>query len=364
MSTFGSVRKEFMDDNIIESRARRMKPQYDLIVIDEASESNKGSITGLFHHLSVQPNLEEVTIIFCGDGMQGQPMVNGPPSEFTKLAEVSILDEILPSMSPKFKFHTLSSSGKVKDLCPHTMLDIQYRMHPTISRLSNIIADREVGDDEMLAPRAESSNFLHHHATFLRTNFSSRNSPRVMELGCPVLWVDPYSETIQLRRDMTRGFNVDVRGGRFLSVVEAISVYNLCNFLVQHELYELRDIIVVTPYNDQRSLLKHLLRNLRRPRRLGRDASARNTRNVLEVFTVKTVQARESRCVIMSPVKNNTMRERDQNIGIGGSVNSLYVTVTRAQNQLIFVGDYYFLQRFPTWFPITNFVEKKMTGMK
>jgi len=354
LSAFGSIRKAFADQMVNRSRLRTSRPQYDLVLIDEASQAGIHQTISTFCHLNHQCTRKNYLIVTAGDPFQQPPVFPGAPSAFKDLATTSILDVIIPSSS-------IYSRGK--DLCDSIMLNTQYRMHPTISALSNMIARRNVSDSEIEGAR---------HVTERRCGIFNDNMSKTLHEGAdldvfryPIVWIDPYrSPTGSLHRVLTE--QQDQQGTGKSSVHEAAAAINLIESLVDQGLFRVNQITLISPYNAQVNMIRNVLR-LRQVQRLRSSHPFIERTQDLSEITLRvfaTIQGGENDCVIIMPGRHlnerlsRSERSRKRTLGIAGFTNSIYVAVTRTRQQLFFIGDYNYLSQYPVWKDVTYFLNK------
>jgi len=352
LSTFGSIRKAFADHMINRSRVRTSRPQYDLVLIDEASQAGIHQTISTFCYMNHQCTRKNYLIVTAGDPFQQPPVFPGPPSTFKDLATTSILDVIIPSSS-------IYSRGE--DLCDSIMLNTQYRMHPTISALSNMISKRFVSDSEVQSAR---------HVTRTKCGVFNDNMSCTLYEGAdlnvfsyPIVWIDPYrSPAGSLHRLLTDHQKQNNTGKS--SVHEAAAAVNLIESLVDQGLYRVNQITVISPYNAQVDMMRHILRLRQGQRQRSTHSFIERNQDLGEVTlrVFATIQGGENDCVIIMPARhlneNLTRLElsRKRTLGIAGFINSIYVAVTRTRQQLFFIGDYNYLSQYPVWKDITYFL--------
>lgn len=75
---------------------------------------------------------------------------------------------------------------------------------------------------------------------------------------------------------------------------------------------------------------------------------------LVDVVSVGSVQSGERRIVLFSTVRHARLGSR-RSIGIAGCVDTVYVALTRAREQLIIVGDLHHLSMYSPWHKIASF---------
>ena len=349
LSTFGSIKKAFKDLLFNQTRNRTRRPQYDLIIIDEASQVCMVQLVALFCELNYGGCKKNYAIVIAGDHHQQLPVVIGRGSTFTDLGTVSIMDVLLASSSLR---------NNSSDLCPSIMLNIQYRMNDTISSLANYISGRDV----MNAEHQDLDHIVQAEPLLTNDNMDKirdRNAD-LSTFEHPIVWVDPYwTSTTRIQRFIPN------RREQNMSSTEAGAVVCLVEAVVDHNIYRPDQILILSPYNIQIEVIRNLLRARQAVRAMSTDpfVQSRMDINTVQLKTLATIQGGERDCVIISPAryKNEVIGPRQQNrrrtIGIAGSVNSIYVGLTRATQQLFIVGDYTHLSRFSPWDRIGYFLK-------
>ncbi len=371
LSTFGGLWKCFTDDMCMKSREEQGLPQYDLILIDEASEASVRSfLTLIAFVISTTPHIQSdgyecsSCIIVFGDPWQTGTMMVGSKSSFSEMAGISLLDTLIPNCSPEFKQPQISN-------VPFFMLRTQYRFNNLICDVSNAISSRTLrcapdlqvsvmdGGDRYRAFRYNNPLYVKHSCNSLTIeNFDN-------SFSSAVVWIDPYAAHYiptlvqHLTRNETDHINRIVNQSRLVSKKEAFTIANLVCFLVCHEIYPAKSITVITPYNDQHKLLSKLIRRLNPYRRQNGSRAVRNNLEYFDdvsIFTSKKVQGKENDCVIYSPVRDNKglPPAKHFHIGLSEHAKTLYVSITRPKRQLFIVGDYNFLTAYRAWKPMAS----------
>lgn len=346
LTTVGSLHKAFSNRQLSQSRVNRGLPQYDVVIMDEASQI--GVRSWIMSTVISQPASHcssKVTYIVCGDPYQNTPMSFGPRSRFTRLSSVSIMDLLLPNASTaEFSF------------APWVQLNVQFRMHELISRLSNSITNRLVDTHPSVVndtPSRITTPFFH----LVNDNFEPNRTGfvRLTEFHhqCAVVWVNPYNCRIPLRsapnlpNHWNRMYNT--------SYLEAATVTNLVENVIEEGVFDYDQLLILTPYNQQVSLIYEMLQQRYQYLRTQHDENEVPPLDRVEVSTVGSIQGAERHCVIFSTVRNQA--DRGGGIGILGELNTTYVAITRAKFKLYIVGDKGYLRGFDVWKEVTSFLD-------
>lgn len=341
LSTFGSLRRAFEGKCFLKGRQQNRLPQYDLVIIDEASMVGKKNLGQLAHHLSLSKtsNASEIPIVIAGDPLQVPPHSSGKRDIFTDLSSLSVMHEMIPSA-------TAITSGQ--DLCHYVQLDTQYRMHAVISHLSNIVAERKVFNGP---GHKEMKGFQYTQAAPAYRPMDLCALPRFdfPRFAYPVLWLDPYASRTWGSVDWLTGYTNTVN----VSTSEVYNCVALAKDLIDGNHFRANQIAVFTPYHGQRSAIVHALKYVDKDHRPPRYGD-------VKVQTVKSAQGAEMPCVIISPVRNGSTDYRGANrTGIAGDIHTIYVAITRATHALFIVGHAGFLQSNAQWRHIIDYCQGK-----
>lgn len=333
LTTFGSVWCAFDEQLNLKGRANPFQ-QYDIIIVDEASLVRDSEYFRLFVALHTPTNNTRrgPSIIFVGDPAQLGPVVNGRPAgdtaDLMEIERLSLFERLMCT----------SASVEKRDCSmDFVMLNVEYRMYPVISRLANIISNRFV--------TSHHTN-VHGRGKWLQYNDPSFNVGYMENcnygfIARPVAWVDPYIHARRTEDGGSQDWAPLLEGLRpnYENVFEARTILELLTVLL-HNNVPMDSIAIITPYNQQRKLLERALPFFLKNRHM----ISRETDFIIPVVTVTSMQGQEKDCVIVSPCLHDPVYGSDRqklsnSLGIVGDTKALYVTITRAKTQLIFVGD-------------------------
>ena len=131
LSTLGSAHLAFRQVRDVTA------PRYTHVYIDEASQVSEIEICILFWELLIQSDdNEHIPIItFLGDPLQQPPNAQGQPSAFKLIQQCAFFERLIAAHVP-----SCPGVNTARTIC----LDIQYRMHPQIVGLVNLISNRQV----------------------------------------------------------------------------------------------------------------------------------------------------------------------------------------------------------------------------
>ena len=132
LTTFGSLHR------IYEEKEDK-HPVIRAVFVEEASLVPDSEICMIFDHAS-RTGLDNLIFVFVGDPMQNNPVVKGRRTCVSKLYEVSLMERLICRMSP--------SGIRGENAIVSCFLNMQYRMNPVISKLSNRLAQLNVNDAE------------------------------------------------------------------------------------------------------------------------------------------------------------------------------------------------------------------------
>lgn len=250
--------------------------------------------------------------------MQQSPVILGQgQGSLTEAPRISLFERIISQCD--------KNGRRIRSpLCNSVMLEVQYRMHPVISQLSNEVANRLVRD--CISPALTESAFYH-----------QTNPSYVSEYPCtdnfekyrrPVVWIDPYALPVTAFEQDLENINVVNYG----SSREIACIKKLIGILLQRKDAGIKDIVIITPYNEQRSLLQENM-----PEVVRRNAVLSEAMGTISVSTVSAIQGDDRNCIIVSACRNRL--HKGSSLGIVGDPRALYVAITRAKAVLYIVGD-------------------------
>lgn len=314
LCTFGSLWRAFNSNG----NARGNLPDYDMILVDEASQAADHEFFKLFKSVCTgSEGAYQVPLFFFGDPMQQGPVIVGQgQGSLMEAPRVSLFERIVTDCDGR---------KERAPLCNSVLLDVQYRMHPTISALSNKIAKRSVSD--CIARSMKDAPF-----------YCKKNPGYVVEFPVsanfdkyrrPVAWIDPYNAKTsdELEQEMS-----NIRVVKYGSSREIVCIKKLIGLLLERKDAGVQDIVVITPYNEQRVLLQDNLVEV-----VANHAVESERSQTVAVSTVSAIQGDDRNCIIMSACKNRS--QGGTSIGIVGDPKALYVSITGAKVALYIVGD-------------------------
>ena len=345
LSTMGSLHLAFDRDAPAEANL------YDYILIDEASQVSEVDMHSLYNELLRVHTGEHAAlpkICKFGDPMQLPPMAHGIPSMYRLIMQCSPLERELPDETPGLP-------GRNSVTC--VVLCEQYRMHSHVSRLANILSQRNV-QTRMI----HTNQYVYHQINPIIRRYQGymENVGEDNLLRNPVVFFDAYYRAADLQT--TQIFN-DLHGefgdGDEHSLHEACFILRILREVHNRGMVPLENILILTIYNDQRNLLVRAIE-----RYLG-DLTHRQGNNPgfnprTQISTVDSAQGKEAYMVLFSPAKwagpngNNAVNQNS----LLNSLREIYVMVSRAQRHLYITGDHLFLRNnCPAWRPLCDFVQ-------
>jgi regulator of nonsense transcripts 1 len=233
--------------------------------------------------------------------------------------------------------------------CELTMLDMQYRMHPSIAAFpSEAFYDNTLYNGVTAEQRSAYITPVDPNGQYLA--YDNDKADHIFP------WPDPSQPFAFISAG---SYETDELGSSKSNRIESDYVEALlCHFISKG--VNLKSIGVITPYEGQRT---HILRRLTDD--TGRftqvihgllnddneDFSIQDTIDLierdLEVSSVDAFQGREKDLIIFSSV-------RTVDLGFLRDIKRLNVAITRAKHGLIMIGAHYLLQRDPTWGRLLN----------
>lgn len=258
---------------------------FDVLIIDEATQATEPSC--------LIPLVKARKVILIGDHKQLPPTILS--EEARKVLEVTLFERLMRIYGENYS----------------TLLRIQYRMNENIMKFSSamfynnmLIADKSVQGIKM------SDKYFTFRPPYDDT---------------PVILVDVKGSERQRRGSTSRE---NIREARVATEIVA----NLLKLGVPPE-----DIAVITPYEDQRNVLRSFLRV-----------------KGLEINTVDGFQGREKEIVVLSLVRSNPHGE----IGFLRDYRRLNVALTRARRKLIIIGNVETLSRDSVYKALIEYVKE------
>jgi KaiC/GvpD/RAD55 family RecA-like ATPase len=228
-------------------------------------------------------------------------------------------------LSFKKMFESSNHHGKTERIplsAASGILTLQYRMHPSISRLiSTCFYDDKVADGAIVEPLP-------------------LDQPDWAR-GKAIIWLDlPYCGlrgNASFREDTTSPYS------------NAHEVNAVCDFLSQISLSrnkatgDFHEVAVLTPYAQQVLALRKQTRDIDLE---SRNLTARKTLDGTEklVHTVDSFQGNQADVVIVSLVRNNTLEDPHSALGFLQDKERINVMLSRAERLLVIVGSWQFFE--------------------
>ena len=338
ITTFGSLYRFF------QNTSNESRPTIRAVFIDEASCVSDMDMAILFSELKGS-GMFNVVFVLLGDPMQRTPIVKGKKTWFPKVFEMSLLERMICRSSPS----SLPGQNQVVS----TLLNVQYRMHPAISALSNVLARREVHDGENTKEQfvIESTRRDQPRSHWMcRPPFEGGFFHVTQtDLSYPIVLFDPYSYSVGGRRE----FNPNEESYE-QSDIEVQAVMSIIRVLKSQQVFSYDMLTICATYSTQvRNLKSTILQWLE-------DKFPDDERDKIKFSTVAGVQGKETEILIYSAVKGKRRTRRGtQNIPIGmvADLRPLYVVVSRAKCHLYIIGDMDYLGNMANaWYCVTEFV--------
>jgi predicted DNA helicase len=246
--------------------------KFDVAVVDEATQSTEPS--------SLIPVLKAKRFIMAGDHKQLPPTILNEEAAFRNFTK-SLFERLLERHGDTIR----------------VMLDMQYRMNEAIAEFPN----REFYEGKLKAVE----QVKRHTLLDLLPDFSVQD-----EDVKPFLFIDTGGSgkcVEQVRKGSTSRENIG----------EARLVKDIAERLLREGIPP-EDIAIISPYDDQVSLIKRMIRV-----------------DGLEIKTVDGFQGREKEVVIVSFVRSSVSRT----MGFLKDLRRLNVSITRAKRKLVLIGD-------------------------
>jgi len=255
--------------------------KFDVAVIDEATQSTEPS--------ALIPVLKAKRFIMAGDHKQLPPTVLNEAAAWGSLSR-SLFERLLQAYGDRIR----------------AMLEVQYRMNEEIEAFPN----QEFYQGKLRAFDAVRGRTLRELIP------ASKDAVLEADDLVPFLFLDTQGREPYRERTRTGSTSKENPG-------EARLVRGIAEHLLELGLQP-EEIAIISPYDDQVSLMKALLRV-----------------EGLEIKTVDGFQGREKEAVIVSFVRSNERGE----IGFLSDLRRLNVSITRAKRKLVCIGDATTLER-------------------
>jgi len=255
--------------------------RFDLCVIDEATQACEPSC--------LIPIVKADKVIMAGDHKQLPPTILNETAERRGLS-ISLFERLIALYGSQIK----------------SLLNVQYRMHENIMGFSNhhFYNDKLKADESVkqhtLKDLLEDSK---HEKETNRDIFPTANSIH------PLIWIDTHTNN---GSEWSRPGSTSKENRVEAKLIQNI-VIQFLNLGIDPS-----DIGVITPYYDQKILIRKFVKN-----------------EILEVDTVDGFQGREKEIIILSLTRSNPQG----NIGFLRDLRRLNVSITRARRKLIVIGD-------------------------
>lgn len=140
------------------------------------------------------------------------------------------------------------------------------------------------------------------------------------------------------------------KGYSFFNKVEAEKIVKILKFLIFKGNIEVTRIGVISAYKGQKNHIRKLLRS--KTRKNQNSENSENSQNLthqqvryLEIASIDAFQGREKDFILISTVRSN----KYQNLGFLNDFRRLNVSITRAKQGLIIVGDAHVLVKDKHW---------------
>lgn len=256
--------------------------KFDLVIVDEAGRATPPE--------ALVPMVLGKKIILVGDHKQLPPVIDKVLSDELKLKENYNLRELEETL-----FAYLYTN--VDEQC-HEMLREQYRMHPVIGDLIS-----KVFYNDSIISKVNPSDRVHNYKPFMDNN---------------IVWLDTCNNSNRFEENI---------GTTKQNVLEAYKIIELLCDMDRNntELGIKKNVGIITGYKAQKSLIN---------REIEKRGLTFNNIDI-EVDTVDAFQGRETDIIIYSIVRSN----EDGNIGFLGDTRRLNVSLSRAKELLVIIGD-------------------------
>lgn len=261
---------------------------FDGIIVDEATQATEPDIVSCLI-ASTKKTSRVPTIVLVGYQKQLPPVIK-------------CSRDISTSIFHRLRFdYSLFERLLEENRCPSTMLQLQYRSHPLISRIhSELFYNKQLVDGLRSDFYQRKFNYLYSHNSF----------------GKPVMFLDTASNAFEKREQ-----------DRFINKYEALILLSVLqsfnDMLIGSDQRRKFSFGIITPYRQQTGYLQHLLNQNPLPHI-----------NVT-AGTVDSMQGQERDVILFSTVRSNDSR----NLGFINDKRRMNVAISRAKAILIFVGD-------------------------
>lgn len=271
---------------------------FDIAVIDEATQATEPSCLIAINHAR--------KVVMAGDHKQLPPTIQNKQAAQEGL-ETTLFERLANEHGSKIK----------------TMLTTQYRMHEKIMNFSS----KSFYNDELEADESVKNHTLK-DLDFDNSKIE-QDLQKITDPEKPVTFVNITGPDVSedSRSGSTSKYNK----------AEASFVSRMIENVTKAGV-EKKDLAVITPYGDQKSLIKSNINS-----------------DEIEIDTVDGFQGREKEVVIMSLVRSNKKNQ----IGFLRDIRRLNVAITRAKRKLIVVGDQVTLEKHDVYGDFIEYVSQE-----
>lgn len=269
--------------------------EFYLCVIDEATQASEPSC--------LIPAVKSDKLVMAGDHKQLPPTILNERAKNEGLAE-TLFERLVAMYGDEVK----------------TLLKVQYRMHEKIMRFS----DDEFYNGQIIADDSVRSHLLED----IIEDKSDNKFKEILDPKEPVVLINTQGQMPERSR---QGSTSKENKG------EALLSKELVNGFLDMGL-EPNEIGVISPYDDQKELIKDYVNN-----------------ELVEIDTVDGFQGREKEVIILSLTRSNNRN----NIGFLKDLRRLNVSITRARRKLIVISDTDTVSIHPVYEKLFRFMEDK-----
>ncbi|MFW6376017.1 MAG: IGHMBP2 family helicase [Thermoplasmatota archaeon] len=266
--------------------------EFDLCVIDEATQASEPSC--------LIPTVKADKLVMAGDHKQLPPTILNEKAKNEGLAE-TLFERLVAMYGDEVK----------------TLLKVQYRMHEKIMRFS----DDEFYDGQIVADASVKNHLLEE----IVDNHVENKFDEILDTKEPIVLIDTQGKMPERSRN---GSTSKENKGEAL-----ISKKLVDGFLDMG--IESKDIGVISPYDDQKELIKDQVDD-----------------EMVEIDTVDGFQGREKEVIILSLTRSN----KKDNIGFLKDLRRLNVSITRARRKLVVIADCNTVSTHPLYEKLFNYI--------
>lgn len=267
--------------------------EFDLCVIDEATQASEPSC--------LIPTVKVDKLMMAGDHKQLPPTILNEKAKHEGLVE-TLFERLVALYGDEVK----------------TLLKVQYRMHEKIMRFS----DDEFYEGQIVADGSVKDHLL---KDIIEKEIESKFD-EILDPEEPIVLIDTQGKMPERSR---KGSTSKENKGEALISKELVSSF--LNMGI-----ESKDIGVISPYDDQKELIKDLVDD-----------------DMVEVDTVDGFQGREKEVIILSLTRSN----KNNNIGFLKDLRRLNVSITRARRKLVVIADCNTVSTHPVYEKLFDYIE-------